>query len=581
MNKLNSVNNIIPKLINKEANQKLEIMCLGGLGEIGKNTWVVKCKEQILLIDAGLGFPNESMPGVDIVFPDLSYLQENREKILGLVITHGHEDHIGGVVNMIKNIDVPIIYGAPLSIGLIELKLKEHGLLQKATIKRIKARETVQLGDFAVTFCRNNHSIPDSFGLIIQTPIGTIAHSGDFKFDNTPVDNELFDIAAFAEAGKQGIELLVSDSTNAEKEGYTASERYVYSNIEKVFVHAKKRIFITTFASQVHRIKQILELAQAYGKKIAILGRSMLNIALISRQLGYMTFPDGLIIRAEEVSNHPLNKIVILTTGSQGEPLSALTRIANGSHKQISILPGDTVIISATPIPGNERSVASVINALFSKGANVVYGKESGVHVSGHASKEDQKILLNLTKPKFFMPAHGEYKMLVEHGETAKKILKINDNNVFIMNNGDVLELSTDKDKNTSARINGKINVGVIMIDSNNHSFGIREEVVLDRHKMSKQGIISLVMSIDEKEILCGPELILKGVIFSNNDQQKCLEELTMSVREVIFEKWKNIKNKTINEIEEDLKNILKDCCSNELKKIPVQIMILKAENNK
>lgn len=560
---------IVPDLIKPEAGAKVQVIALGGLCEIGKNTWALRCNDQIMIIDGGLAFPSEDMHGVDLVLPELTYLIENKDKIVGMVITHGHEDHIGGISNMLKSVDIPIMYGPPLAIGLLEGKLKEAGLLPKANMKRIKPRETVQLGSFAVTFVRNNHSIPDSFSLIIQSPAGKIVHSGDFKFDHTPVDGELFDIAALSEASASGVTLLISDSTNAERSGYTPSEKAVYSRLEETFVKATKRIIITTFASQVHRIRQILDIAQKYGRKVAILGRSMLNIALISRQLGYMNFPDGLLIRAEEVSQYPLNRIVILTTGSQGEPLSALTRIANGSHKQISIIPGDTVVISATPIPGNERSVAATINALFARGAEVVYGRESGVHVSGHCSQEEQKIMLSLVRPKFFMPAHGEYRMLVRHGKLGEEVCGLPPENIFIMENGDVLEVTTD-----SAQIVGEVPAGIIMVDSSREN-SIDRAVVQDRHKLSTQGMVNLIVTTGKgNQIVAGPDLVFKGFVVGDAHE---MEELQNEIKTKVLEAWPELAQKGAAQAQAGLQAIVKACLADHKQEPIIQVVVLEA----
>jgi ribonuclease J len=553
---------IVPRLVEPVPGEKVQVISLGGLGEIGKNTWAIRCQDKIMIIDGGLGFPSEDMHGVDLVLPELTYLIENQDKIAGMVITHGHEDHIGGISNMLKSVNIPIMYGPPLALGLLEGKLKEAGLLPKANMKRIKPRETVQVGPFAVTFIRNNHSIPDSFSLIIQSPAGNIVHSGDFKFDHTPVDGELFDVAALAEASADGgVTLLISDSTNAERGGYTPSEKAVFSRIEEAFVKANKRIIITTFASQVHRISQILEIAQKYGRKVAILGRSMLNIALISRQLGYMHFPDGLLIRADEVNKYPLNRVAILTTGSQGEPMSALTRIANGSHKQLSIIPGDTVVISATPIPGNERSVAGTINALFARGAEVVYGKEAGVHVSGHCSQEEQKIMLSLVNPKFFMPAHGEYRMLVRHGKLAEEVCGLPSENVFIMENGDVLEVSTD-----SAAINGEVPAGIIMVDSS-REHSVNKEVLQDRERLSQQGLVNIVLTVQNGKILAGPDITLKGLTFVEAAHS---HEFIKEAKEQILQMAKT-------PTEEEIKNIVAELLKKYKFKPIVQVLFLEA----
>jgi ribonuclease J len=404
--------------------------------------------------------------------------------------------------------------------------------------------------------------------LIIQSPAGKIVHSGDFKFDHTPVDGELFDIAALSEASASGVTLLISDSTNAERSGYTPSEKAVYNKLEESFVKATKRIIITTFASQVHRISQILDIAQKYGRKVAILGRSMLNIALISRQLGYMHFPDGLLIRAEEVANYPLNRVVILTTGSQGEPLSALTRIANGTHKQLSIIPGDTVIISATPIPGNERSVAGTINALFARGADVIYGRESGVHVSGHCSQEEQKLMLSLVQPKFFMPAHGEYRMLVRHGKLGEEVCGLPPENIFIMENGDILEITTE-----TAQIVGEVPAGIIMVDSS-REHSINTEVLEHRDKLSKQGMVSVIATLDKNKIIAGPDILLKGFVFGDAAQST---EFVNKIREQILQNWPEISQGDSHaSIEKMIKDFLKKYKLDPI----VQILLLKAETS-
>lgn len=563
---------IIPNLIERQPNQKIEVISIGGLGEIGKNTWAFKCNDQILVVDAGLGFPTEGMYGVDLVLPDLAYLIENQDKIVGMIITHGHEDHIGGIPNLLRAVKIPIIYGPPLAVGLIENKLKDHGFLKQATVKRFKNRETIELGCFAATMLRNNHSIPDSFGFALQSPAGFIVHSGDFKFDHTPVDGELFDIVGFAEASTRGVDLFISDSTNAERSGYSPSEKEVQPNLDKAFIQASKRIIITTFASQVHRIGQILELAQKHGRKVAILGRSMLNIALISRQLGYMNFPDGLLIKADEINNYPLNKICILSTGSQGEPLSALTRISNGSHRQISIIPGDTVVVSATPIPGNERSVASMINALSSRGAHVIYGHDAGVHVSGHASQEEQKLLFNIVKPKNFMPAHGEYRMLVQHGETAKKVLKLKDENVFVMSNGDVLEISTNDQCETSAQLGEHIPVGIMMVDSNDHSHSILAQTIEDRYAMSVHGIVNITLTVDKSTLASEPDLIMKGLAFNSESESIELRRLILGS---IKDKWNDLDS---NETVEAIRDLVSGICKIKNQKPIINVLVLNVE---
>ncbi len=452
---------------------------------------VLSCGDDIMLVDAGLGFPHEDMPGVDLVLPDLTYLIENQRQVQALCITHGHEDHIGGIPHLLKHVTVKNIYGPALALGIIENKLREYGLENVTKLHKVKPRQRVQIGCFNVEFVRCTHSIADSFSLVIRTPIGNIVHTGDFKFDFTPVDGELFDIAALTTAASEGILLLMSDSTNTEKAGFTPSEKTVWKKLTDVFTNAPGRIIVTTFASNMHRIKQILQAAIQYDRKVAILGRSMVTLADLARELGYMKYPDGLLIGVDEVPGLPANKVVILTTGSQGEPLSALTRIANNSHKHIKIIEGDTVIFSATPIPGNERSVANTINALSLRGANVIYGKEAGVHVSGHACQEEQKLMLNICRAKFFMPIHGEYRMLVKHAEIATQC-GIPAENSFIMDNGDVLELTKD-----SAKKGQPVPAGIILIDSS-RSWEIDETILAERLEIVKDGAMTVTITTNE-----------------------------------------------------------------------------------
>lgn len=485
----------------------LKVIPLGGLGEIGKNTMVLRYGNDMILVDAGLAFPSEDMLGVDLVLPDYSFLVENQDKIRGLVITHGHEDHIGGIPFILRHLSIPVIYGPSLALGLLEGKLAEVGLEDRTVMRKVKPRQEVKIGCFSVKFIRCTHSIADSYSLIISTPIGTVVHTGDFKFDFTPVDGEQYDIASLTAAAEEGVLLLMSDSTNVEREGFTPSERTVWRKLDEIFANAKKRIIVTTFASNVHRVRQVLQAAMKYERKVTVLGRSMLNLAGIARELGYMTYPDGLIIAPEETKNLPMDKVVVLTTGSQGEPLSALTRIANDEHKQIKIVAGDTVIISATPIPGNERSIANTINALFVRGADVIYGRNAGVHVSGHACREEQKMMINLCKPKFFMPVHGEYRMLVRHGELAEEC-GISGQNVFIMENGDVLEVFKDRAQKQSA-----IKAGVVLVDSS-REWEIDDQIVEQRRHLAEDGMVTVAVTLDRgKRIAAGPDISMKGLI--------------------------------------------------------------------
>lgn len=485
----------------------LKVIPLGGLGEIGKNTMVIRYGNDMILVDAGLAFPSEDMLGVDLVLPDYSFLVENQDKIKGLVITHGHEDHIGGIPFILRHLSIPVIYGPALALGLLEGKLKEVGLEDRTVMRKVKPRQEVKIGCFTVKFIRCTHSIADAYSVIVRTPVGNLVHTGDFKFDFTPVDGEQFDIASLTAAGEEGVLLLMSDSTNVEREGFTPSERSVWRKLDEIFANARKRIIVTTFASNVHRVRQILNAAMKYDRKVTILGRSMLNLAGISRELGYMTYPDGLILPPEEIKQLPLDKVVILTTGSQGEPLSALTRIANDEHKQIQIVPGDTVIISATPIPGNERSIANTINALSVRGADVIYGRESGVHVSGHACREEQKLMINLCRPKFFMPVHGEYRMLVRHSELAVEC-GVNPENVFVMENGDVLEISKER-----AQKLPPVKAGVVLVDSS-REWEIDQQIVEQRRHLAEDGIVTVAVTLNsDKRVVAGPDVSIKGLV--------------------------------------------------------------------
>lgn len=503
----------------------LKIIPLGGLGEIGKNTMAIRYGNDMMLVDAGLAFPSEEMIGVDLVLPDISFLVENQDKVKGLAITHGHEDHIGGIPFILKQMSIPVIYGPALALGLLDGKLKEFGLEDRTVMRQVRPRQQVKIGCFTVEFIRCTHSIADAFSLIIRTPIGTLVHTGDFKFDFTPVDGEQFDIARLSTAAEEGVLLLMSDSTNVEREGYTPSERTVWRKLDEVFANAQKRIIVTTFASNVHRIRQVLQAAMKYDRKVTVLGRSMLNLAGIARELGYMSFPDGLILPPEQINQLPLDKVVILTTGSQGEPLSALTRIANDEHKQIQIVPGDTVIISATPIPGNERSIANTINALFLRGADVIYGRDAGVHVSGHACREEQKLMINLCKPRFFMPIHGEYRMLVRHAELAVEC-GVPKENTFVLDNGDVLELTKDKGQRGA-----RVKSGIVLVDSS-RAWEIDEQILEQRRHLAEDGLLSIAVTLDhQRNILAGPDISMKGLILP---RETAPEEFVLSIKDVL-----------------------------------------------
>ena len=551
-------------------NAKIKVIPLGGMCEIGKNTWVIEYENEIIIIDGGLAFPTDGMPGVEIVLPDISYLIQNKNKIKGLVITHGHEDHIGGIVPMLKQFDIPVIYGPSLAIGLLEEKLKEAQLTDKTTLNKGRPRQTFRIGSLAFTYVRNTHSIADSFSLIIHTPCGKIVHSGDFKFDYTPVDGEFFDVYSLSKAGEDGVLLLISDSTNVEREGYTPSEKSVYKRLEEEFFKAPGRIIVTTFASQVHRIRQIFEVCQKAGRKVAIYGRSMLLLATVSKELGLMNFPAELLISTDDVNKMDDDKIVILTTGSQGEPLSALTRMAFDEHRQIAIQPKDTVIMSATPIPGNERAVSNVINALSAKGAHVVYGREAGVHVSGHACREEQRLLLNIVKPKFFLPAHGEYRMLVLHGNLGVEC-GVDQNNIIIMENGDVLELTGN-----SAKLNGQVPSGIIMVD-NTRLGDIDAHILEQRHKLASEGLLSVMVAIKEGKILSEPTIEAKGLVLAQEDTTRGhFKEDARNIIIKTIEQLHEKKETASNMFQEKIKEKLLELIHKELKREPlVQVIVL------
>jgi ribonuclease J len=528
------------------AGKTLKIVPLGGLGEIGKNTMAICYGGDIMLVDAGLAFPNEEMLGVDLVLPDISFLIEHQSMLRGLAVTHGHEDHIGGIPFMLKELTIPDIYGPGLALGLLEGKLREVGLESRTKLTKVRPRQIVQVGCFAVQFIRCTHSIADSFSLIIRTPVGLLVHTGDFKFDFTPVDGELADIASLAAAGDEGVLLLMSDSTNTEREGFTPSEKTVWRRINEVFANAKQRIIFTTFASNVHRIRQVLQAAMKYDRKVAILGRSMLNLAGIARELGYMNFPDGLLVNIDQVNSMPANKVVILTTGSQGEPLSALSRIANDEHKHVKIVAGDTVIISATPIPGNERSIANTINALSMRGADVIYGRGAGVHVSGHACQEEQKLMINLCQPKYFMPIHGEYRMLVRHAELATEC-GVNPDNSFIMENGEVLELTSDVGMKL-----GRVKSGILLIDSS-RAWEINEQILDERRQLAEDGLVTVSMSLSsDRAHLAAFDVSMKGLILPANMEP---EQLVVRAKRELSETLSKEASVLADLSESDLRN--------------------------
>ncbi|HUC90913.1 MAG TPA: ribonuclease J [Paenibacillus sp.] len=507
--------------MSKKNNQdKLLIFALGGVGEIGKNMYVVQYGNDIVVVDSGLKFPEEDMLGIDIVIPDITYLTDNRDKVRGILITHGHEDHIGGLPYVLRHLNVPV-YGTKLTLGLIEGKLKEAGLLGETKRILINADSEVQLGTIKATFFRVNHSIPDSVGVCLDTPEGRVVHTGDFKFDHTPVNNQYADLQRMAEIGSGGVLALLSDSTNAERPGFTPSESNIGKEFEDIFRKSQQRVVVATFASNVHRLQQVINAAMVTKRKLAVIGRSMVNVVSIASELGYLNIPEGMIIEPEEVGKMAADRVVILSTGSQGEPMSALTRMARSTHRKVDILPGDTVIIAATPIPGNEKYVGRTVDELFRLGANVIYGpgSVSGVHVSGHGSQEELKLMLNLMKPKYFIPIHGEYRMLRQHALLAEAV-GVEKDNIFMLDNGDTVEL-----QGGTARKGNKVQAGNVLIDG----LGVGDVgniVLRDRKLLSQDGILVVVVTLSKQDgaIVSGPDIISRGFVYVR-ESEGLLEE--------------------------------------------------------
>ena len=522
----------------------MKIIPLGGLHEVGKNITVFQYDNEMIVVDCGLSFPEDDMLGVDLVIPDITYVIKNEEKLKGMVITHGHEDHIGGVPYFLKQVNTPI-YGTKLTLGLIKNKLEEHRLVDSTKLNEVNPGETIKLGrHFKVEFIQSSHSIPDSVMLAIHTPVGTIIHTGDFKVDYTPMDGKLMDFARLAELGNKGVLALMSDSTNAERKGFTMSESTVGEVFEKLFTNCTKRIVVATFASNVHRVQQIVNSAVKYGRKIAVCGRSMINMITTARELGYIDCPDNLFIDIDMINNYTDDKLLIITTGSQGETMSALTRMASGTHRKVKITPNDLVIISANPIPGNEKNVSKVIDSLMQIGAEVVYSALQDVHVSGHACQEEQKLILALTKPKYFIPVHGEYRHLIAHSETAK-LMGVEKENIFKLENGKILEM----DKN-SAEFTGTVQSGIILVDG----LGIGDvgNVVLrDRQHLSQDGLIIVVLTMNGSsgEVIAGPDVISRGFVYVK-ESENVMDEIKLVVRHEVrkceeqgIRDWTTIKN--------------------------------------
>lgn len=523
-------------------NAKVSLIPLGGLGEIGKNMMAIKYEESIIVIDAGMMFPDDELLGVDIVIPDYTFLIENKDQVKGIILTHGHEDHIGALPYILKDLDVPV-YGTRLTLGLLQGKLKEHQV-SNANLNVVKARDVLKIEPFKIEFIRVSHSIADAVAVAVHTPLGIVLHTGDYKFDMTPIDGEPIDFHKFASIGEQGVLVMMSDSTNVERPGYTLSEKSVGETFDETFRLAKSRIIMASFASNVHRIQQAIWAAAKYNRKVAVVGRSLVNVVGIASELGYLKIPRNTLIDIDEVGQVPGNRVVIITTGSQGEPMSGLTRMALSEHRQIQIIPGDTIIISAVPIPGNEKSVARTIDHLFKLGADVIHESVAGIHVSGHASQEELKLMINLVKPKFFVPVHGEYRMLYKHAKLAEQ-MGIPPENIFVGENGQVLDFTKKK-----GQPNGRVHAGRVLIDG----LGVGDvgNVVLrDRKQLSQDGIFIITLTVDRASgtIVAGPEVVSRGFVYVK-ESEKLMDDAREKIKAVLaktdpekIRDWSNIKS--------------------------------------
>lgn len=546
---------------------KLKIIPLGGLNEIGKNMTVFEYGNDIFILDCGAAFPEDDMPGIDLVIPDFAYLIKNQDRIKGMVVTHGHEDHIGAIPYFLKNINVPI-YGTRLTVGLIEVKLKEHGLLSSAKLNTMLPGDTVKLGEFKIEFIHTNHSIAGAVAVAIHTPLGVVVHTGDFKLDCTPIDGDMINLARFGELGKKGVLALLSDSTNVERAGYTMSESIVGETFDDIFRGCTQRIIVATFASNVHRVQQIINAAHKYGRKVAFSGRSMENVVEVASTLGYMTIPEGILVSIDDIKRYKPSQLVLITTGSQGEPMAALSRMAFSDHRKVEIVRGDLVVISANPIPGNEKLIFNVINELFKNGADVIYEALENIHVSGHACQEELKLILSLTKPKYFIPVHGEYRHLKKHALLGEK-MGVPENNVFISDIGRVLEIDTN-----GAKFNGSVPSGRVLIDG----LGVGDVgniVLRDRKHLAEDGIIIVVVTLSgtDRSIVSGPDVISRGFVYVRESEDLMEEARTIAKETLLKCLAKNVCDWASMKI--GLKNALGDFVYAKTKRKPMILPVI------
>lgn len=551
----------------KARETKVRVIPLGGMNEIGKNMTAIEINDEILVIDSGIKFPDEEMFGIDVIIPDITYLIKNKSKVKGIVLTHGHEDHIGGLPYVLKELNVPV-YGTRLTLGLVENKLKEHTSLKNVRLQVVKQGQKMKLGAFEIDFIRVSHSIPDAVSIAITTPLGVIIHSGDFKIDYTPIDGQVMDLQALAEYGKNGVLLLLADSTNAERPGHTMSESTVGDTFETLFRHAQNRIIVASFASNIHRVQQIVNAAYDNNRKVAFTGRSMVNVAGVASELGYLTIPKDTRIEVEDINRYPDNEICIVTTGSQGEPMAALSRMASGDHRQIGVQPGDLIIFSSSPIPGNEKGIKKVINGLFEKGADVIYESLAEVHVSGHACQEELKLFHALVKPKYFIPAHGEFSHLRSHALLAER-MGMSTDNIFVMDIGEVMEFTEN-----GAAPGKKVQSGMTMIDG----LGVGDVgniVLRDRKMLAEEGLIVVVVALSKetRQLVSGPDVISRGFVYVRES-----EELMNKTREIIRGSLDKCQKKNATEWS-SYKNVIKDDLNNyfyqTMKRSPVILPII------